>query len=72
LILKGKGFNENEQSVVLLEKGRYKGHGIVPTTVDLTSAEEIRAYIEPGYDDQDIQSIIRSYIFKQNASILVY
>jgi len=72
LIIKGKGFNENEQSVVLLEKGRYKGHGIVPTTVDLTSAEEIRAYIEPGYDDQDIQSIIRSYIFKQNASILVY
>jgi DNA polymerase-3 subunit epsilon len=72
LIIKGEGFSSNEQSIVLMEKGRYKGHGIVSKSLDLTSIDEVKSLIEPGYDDQDIQGIIRSHIFRQNASILVY
>lgn len=72
LIIQGKGFNDDEVSVVLLEKGRYKGHGLVPKSIDLKSVEEIRPFIEAGYDDQDIQSIIRSHIFRQNATLNAY
>lgn len=65
LLIKGKGFKDDEVSIVLLEKGRYKGHGIVPKSVDLSSIDQVKPYIEAGYDDQDIQTIIRSHILKR-------
>lgn len=65
MVIRGKGFKRDEQSVVLIEKGRYKGHGMVPKALDIQSIEDVRDYIETGYDDQDIQSIIRSHIFRK-------
>jgi len=58
MLIKGKGFKDSECSVVLLEGGRYKGHGLVPNTVNFESLNEVKNWIETGYDDQDIQSVI--------------
>lgn len=65
MVIRGKGFSGEEQSVVLIEKGRYKGHGLMPKGVQITSMDDVRDFIETGYDDQDIQSIIRSHIFRK-------
>jgi DNA polymerase III subunit epsilon len=62
LLIRDSGFNEEEQSLVLIEKGRYKGHGLAPANLKIDSVEDVLMFIETGYDDQDIQSIIRSHI----------
>lgn len=68
MLIRGKGFKRDEQSVVLIEKGRYKGHGIVPKSLEIETVDDVRDFIETGYDDQDIQSIIRSHIFRKSGS----
>ena len=62
MLITGKGFTEAERSVVLIEAGRYKGHGMVPSDVDLSSLTDVKTYIDTGYDDQDIQAVILSHI----------
>jgi DNA polymerase III subunit epsilon len=66
IVIHEKGFSEEEESVVLIEKGRYKGHGIMPANRSVSSVAEVKEFIETGYDDQDIQSIIRSHINQKN------
>ena len=66
MIIHENGFTPDEQTVVLIEKGRYKGHGIVPKSAKLKSAEDVLNYIETGYDDQDIQSIIKSHLHRND------
>lgn len=71
MLIKGKGFNENESSVVLLEGGRYKGHGLVPNSVDLTRINDVKNWIDTGYDDQDIQAVILSQLSKKSTEAQV-
>lgn len=63
LIIKGKGFTEKESSVILIENGRFKGHGTIESNASLT-IDSVKESIETAYDDQDLQSIIRSFIFQ--------
>jgi len=62
MLITGKGFTEQERSVVLIEAGRYKGHGMVPMALDLSELDEVKSFIETGYDDQDMQAVILSHI----------
>lgn len=64
MIIRDIGFNPEEETLVLLENGRYKGHGAVPKALEVNSVDDVLEYIETGYDDQDIQSIIRSHIHR--------
>lgn len=63
-LIKGKGRNDHLHSIVVLQKGRYKGYGEAPVTASITSVEEALNYIKYGYDDQDIQILINSYVRK--------
>jgi DNA polymerase-3 subunit epsilon len=67
MLITGKGFTSEERSVILIEAGRYKGHGMVPKNVDLEALNEVKAYLETGYDDQDIQTVIMSHLSKKSA-----
>lgn len=68
MLITGKGFTEKERSVVLIESGRYKGHGMVPDHVDLSQLPAVKEFIDTGYDDQDMQAVILSHISKSAGS----
>lgn len=64
MIIRDAGFTEDEETLVLVENGRYKGYGVVPKSLKVKTVEDVLDFIETGYDDQDIQSIIRSHIHR--------
>jgi len=70
-IIRGKGRNDEVNSIVVLQKGRYKGYGEAPVGAKITSVDEALNYIKYGYDDQDIQILIHSYIRKCDESELI-
>lgn len=70
-IIRGKGRDNRVDSIVVLQKGRYKGYGEAPKDVKIESVEEALNYIQYGYDDQDIQILINSYVRKCDAAELV-
>ncbi|MEZ4721702.1 MAG: exonuclease domain-containing protein [Flavobacteriales bacterium] len=68
MIIHESGFSLDEQSVILVENGRYKGHGIAPAELEIHSVSEVLDFIATGYDDQDMQSIIRSHIQRKEGA----
>lgn len=61
-IIKEVGRNTDETAVVLVERGRYKGFGYAPATSKLDNLDEVREHLQYGYDDQDVQNIVQSYL----------
>lgn len=63
--LLGKGRTDSERSVVMIEKGVYRGFGFIDLSLDIEPApDELSAVIEPREDNADIRQILRSYLSK--------
>ncbi len=64
----GKGRSDTEKSVVLVEKGTYRGFGFIDTAFDQNlGPDDLICCVKPFDDNRDIQQILRSYL-KQNGS----
>ncbi len=61
-LLLGKGRNDNETSLVWVNKGRYKGFGFVDDTIQEGQVEDLTQNVKLYADNQDIQRIISSYM----------
>lgn len=70
-IICGKGKTPDLKSIVVVQKGRYKGFGEAPIEMNITSIDTAINHIQYGYDDQDIQVLISAYIRKCDISELV-
>ncbi|WP_420386928.1 exonuclease domain-containing protein [Roseivirga sp.] len=57
----GKGRGMEEQSVVLVEQGKYLGFGYVETSEGFDSIDQLRNVIDRYPETPDIQSIIRQF-----------
>lgn len=62
--IKTKGRAEDEEGIVMVEKGKFLGYGYVPFDNATRNVQELKTYIQPCYDTQDSQSIIQSYLKK--------
>lgn len=71
-VLKDVGRTKKEMALVLVENGRYKGFGYAPAKVKIKSPEAIREYLTSGYDDQDIQQILESFVASHPVEKLVF
>lgn len=60
-IIAGKGRNKNETSIVVIEKGTYRGFGYVDSTVQISSVTEACDYISPYGDNMDVQRILKGW-----------
>ena len=71
-VLKEEMAKEAKQAIVLVEKGRYKGYGKVPLSVDLMNVELIKSQLEPAYDDQDMSIIVHAWLKKSKPEDVVF
>jgi len=58
----GKGRNNEEQSLVLVEKGAYVGYGFFDQAASITDFESARNYVTQGVETRIVQNLINSYI----------
>lgn len=63
---------DNTQAIVLIEKGRYKGYGIVPMDSDLKQLDRLKSQINAAYDDQDMSILVHSYLSKIDLKKVIY
>jgi len=62
----GDGRNKNENSVVILENGKYLGFGFVDKISRRKSFQSLRKIAELQKDNREVQMIIRSYLQTHN------
>jgi len=61
-VIKENGRNKNENSVIVVEKGVYKGFGYVPKKKSVSTIEEYAGHIIPKQDNRDIHKILKRYL----------
>jgi DNA polymerase III subunit epsilon len=61
-IIEGRGRNENEKSVVLIDKGEYKGFGYTTVETSAQTVEEAAKIISPYHDNTDTRRILNWYL----------
>jgi DNA polymerase III subunit epsilon len=56
-----KGRNPEEQSCILMEKGRFYGMGYFPSDMHLQHLEHLKMFLTPYHDNQFIRNTLLSY-----------
>ena len=62
LLIKEKGRNANEEAVVCIQDGCYKGYGFVNKEISLSSIEDLLALIIPQKDTIEARQLISAYL----------
>ncbi len=63
-LIKTSGRNTQEEGFVMVEKGRFLGYGYVSYDTQVQNFQDLKEYIQPCYDTQDSQNIIKSFLKK--------
>ncbi|HEY8936162.1 MAG TPA: exonuclease domain-containing protein [Cyclobacteriaceae bacterium] len=67
----GRGRTSNEQSIVLIEKGKYLGFGFFDQEVAITDFETAKFYIKPSVETRIVQNLINSYLTNPRGSEVI-
>lgn len=71
-VLKENSKDGENQAIILVEKGRYKGYGKVPISADLENIEFLKSKIHSAYDDQDLSIIVNSTLKKSKEEDVIW
>ena len=69
MILK-EGRGDDEQSVVLVQNGKYMGFGYMDNNLDNTNLDLLLDCVKSYPDNREVQQIIRSYIRKNKVKLI--
>ena len=64
MLIIDRGREVDEQSVILIEDGIYKGYGYFNLNFQINRPEVLRSIIVPMENNRDAQHIIQSYLRK--------
>jgi DNA polymerase-3 subunit epsilon len=72
-VIIGKGREQGERSIIVVEHGRYLGFGFVDETFSASYLEDFKSGIKRYNDNKDIQQIIRQHMRTKNADkVLIF
>lgn len=67
-IIKGKGRNQGEESIVLVKNGLYAGYGFIEKHEQLMGYTDLASYLKPQKNTLESQRIVESYVLKNPGS----
>lgn len=72
-IIKEKGRNPNEITIILIKNGVYQGFAFVDKNINIKAIEACEKQIDLKQDNMDIQNIIKAYLNKNlNDNLLIF
>ncbi|MCL6265033.1 exonuclease domain-containing protein [Flagellimonas myxillae] len=69
-IIREEGRHSNENAVVLIEEGVYKGYGFIDHQLEVSSLEDIAAFIIPQKNTLETQRIVESLLPRSESFVL--
>ncbi|WP_437398006.1 exonuclease domain-containing protein [Flagellimonas lutimaris] len=70
-IIKEKGRDANESAVVLIADGIYKGFGFIDTDIEISTLEDVEAFITPQKHTVETESILTQYLLKHSETMVL-
>lgn len=72
LLIIDKGRTINERSLVMIEKGVYKGYGYYDLSDSYLNIEELKECINSSVDNRELRQIVKSWLRKNKPEKLLY
>lgn len=72
MLIIDKGRTENEKSLILIEKGIYKGYGYYDLTDSYLNIEALKECIAKDNDNREVRSIIKFWLRRNKAEKLLH
>jgi DNA polymerase-3 subunit epsilon len=69
-IIKGKGRNQGEESIVLVKNSLYAGYGFIDKQEQLMGYTDLKSYLKPQKNTLESQRIVESYVIKNPSSTI--
>lgn len=67
----GRGRNQDEQSLVLVDEGNYMGYGFFSRDVGISNLESARAYVRKSVETPTVQNLINSYLMNPRGAQVI-
>lgn len=67
----GTGRNNDERSLILVEKGTYLGFGFCSKDISLTDIDTARSWVKPGAETPTVQNLINSFLSNPRGTEIV-
>lgn len=66
--------HQDQKAIILVEEGRLKGYGTIPSNHPVGSIQEARELLSATYDDQDLSAILQRHLtkFSENKAITYF
>lgn len=65
-----RGVNGDDQSCILVLKGKLYGMGYIPADAQLTNAESVKDYLQPYKENSFIRNLLNGYSAKHSSKII--
>ncbi len=65
------GRNEEEKSLIVIEKGKYLGFGFFNREESIENIEVAKGYIKPSKDNRVVQNLVNSYLMKPKSNEII-
>ena len=62
LIILGKGRNGKEQSVIMVERGKYMGFGFMARRASIKTIDDVRSFVKSGIETPTVRNLINSAV----------
>jgi DNA polymerase-3 subunit epsilon len=72
LAVLGRGRNPDENSMVVVERGKFMGFGFLDKSIAISSLEEAKMHIKPTKENRMAQNIINSFLVSPSSEIIVF
>jgi DNA polymerase-3 subunit epsilon len=68
----GRGRNANENSVVVVDKGKFAGYGFISKKTRIKSVRSVKRHVKNGVETSSVQNLVNSYLLNpRGAKVLV-
>ena len=64
-LIKEKGRHQEEYAFIFIENGKYTGYGFIDIKIDITSFNDLEAFLIPKKNTIETQRIVLTYLLKQ-------
>jgi DNA polymerase-3 subunit epsilon len=69
-IIREKGRNPDEDALVVVRDGLYYGYGFIPKETQVSSLEDLLAYVTPQKETLEDRRLISSYVVKNRENLI--
>jgi len=71
VVMIGRGRQQGERSIVLVEKGKFIGYGYLDKSISVSTLDEAKLFVKPGKENRIVQNLVNSFMVSPSGGEII-